>query len=91
MTSSATRSAPSPVKQLANPFRPMTFDPVWRTGTAVALAEGIYEERAFDRMTILADALEEASCNNADILIHCLGEGPHIRGCWVVDLLLGKS
>jgi hypothetical protein len=55
------------------------------------VAEMIYEERAFDRLPILADALEDAGCTNADILAHCRGPGPHVRGCWVVDLLLGKE
>ena len=74
-----------------NPFRPVTFTPNWRTETVVALASGIYAERAFDRMPILADALEEAGCDHADVLSHCRGPGPHARGCWVVDAVLGKS
>jgi hypothetical protein len=74
-----------------NPFHPVKVDPRWRTETVVALATGIYAERAFDRMPILADALEDAGCDNADILAHCRGDGPHVRGCWVVDLLLGKE
>ncbi len=74
-----------------NPFRPITIDPRWQTETVVALATGIYTERAFDRMPILADALEEVGCDHADILAHCRGDGAHVRGCWVVDLLLGKS
>ena len=64
-----------------NPFRPVAFDPRWRTETAVALATGIYAGRAFDRLPILADALEEAGCDNADVLSHCRGPGPHARGC----------
>lgn len=76
---------------VGNPFRHVTFAPVWRAETAVSLATGIYAERAFDRMPILADALEEAGCNNADVLSHCRGPGPHARGCWVVDGVLGKS
>jgi hypothetical protein len=56
-----------------NPFRPVVFDAKWRTETAVALATGIYEERAFDRLPILADALEEAGCDHADVLSHCRG------------------
>jgi len=76
---------------LGNPFRPVTVDPRWLTSTVVDLAAGIYAERAFDRMPILADALEEAGCDHADILTHCRGDGPHVRGCWVVDLVLGKS
>lgn len=74
-----------------NPFHPVTVDPHWRTDTAVALATGIYAGRAFDRMPILADALEEAGCDNADMLAHCRSDGPHVRGCWVVDLVLGRE
>jgi hypothetical protein len=76
---------------VGNPFRPVVFDPAWRTETAVALASAIYAERAFDRLPILADALEEAGCDNTDVLAHCRGPGPHARGCWVVDGVLGKS
>ncbi len=75
-----------------NPFRPVTVEPIWLTSTVVALAQGIYADRAFDRMPILADALQDAGCYNDDILIHCRDESlTHVRGCWVVDLLLGKS
>jgi len=77
-----------------NPFRPVAVNPAWRTwsdGTVAKLAQTIYDDRRFDRMPILADALEEAGCDNAGILIHCRGPGPHVRGCWVVDLLLGKE
>lgn len=76
------------------PFRPMTGDAswlAWNDSTIPKLAQGIYEERAFDRLPILADALEEAGCDNTEILSHCRGPGPHARGCWVVDLLLGKQ
>ncbi|HEY1191218.1 MAG TPA: hypothetical protein VGE74_26525 [Gemmata sp.] len=71
-----------------NPFRPATFDPAWRTPTAVALARGIYADRAFDRMPILADALMDAGCNDTEILGHCRTGEPHARGCWVIDGLL---
>lgn len=74
-----------------NPFRPVALDPSWRTEAVVALAEGIYAERAFERMPVLADALEDAGCAHADILSHCRGDGPHVRGCWVVDLLTGRT
>jgi hypothetical protein len=74
-----------------NPFRPVALDPAWLTSTVVDLARGIYDERAFDRMPILADALQDAGCDNDDALNHCRGPGPHARGCWVVDLILGKS
>lgn len=74
-----------------NTFRPATIDPSWLTPTAVLLAQAIYEARAFDRLPILADSLEEAGCDSADVLNHCRGDGPHLRGCWVVDLVLGKE
>jgi len=74
-----------------NPFRPVALDPAWRTEAVVGLATGIYADRAFDRLPVLADALEDAGCANADVLGHCRGPGPHARGCWVVDLLLGKT
>jgi hypothetical protein len=74
-----------------NPFRPVSFDPEWYTSSAVAIAQGMYESRDFSPMPILADALQDAGCDNADILDHCRGEGPHVRGCWVVDAVLGKE
>ena len=74
-----------------NPFHPVAFDPAWRSEAAVTLAAGIYAEHAFDRMPILADALEEAGCDHLDILTHCRGLCPHVRGCWVVDLVFGKG
>jgi hypothetical protein len=74
-----------------NPFRPVAFSPEWRTDTAVALARQMYEAREFSAMPILADALQDAGCDSAEILDHCRGPGPHVRGCWVVDLVLGKE
>jgi hypothetical protein len=74
-----------------NPFRPAAFSAEWRTSTAVAIAKGMYESRDFSAMPILADALQDAGCDNEDILNHCRGPGPHVRGCWVVDLILGKT
>ena len=74
-----------------NPFRPVTFDPAWRTETAVGLALRMYDERDFAAMPILADALQEAGCDSQDILTHCREPGVHVRGCWVVDLVLGKA
>ncbi len=79
---------------MGNLFRPVTADLSWLTwkdGTVVNVAQAIYDERRFSDMPILADALEEAGCNNADILNHCRYQGEHIRGCWLIDLLLGKK
>jgi hypothetical protein len=76
---------------LGNPFRPVTIDPSWLTSTVLALAEGIYQDRAFDRLPILADSLMDAGCENEDILNHSRSDGVHVRGCWVVDLLTGRS
>jgi hypothetical protein len=80
-----------------NPFRPVFFDPAWRTPTVVVLAQAAYDERILPAGTldaaclaVLADALEDADCDNADILSHLRGPGPHVRGCWCVDLLLNK-
>jgi hypothetical protein len=55
------------------------------------MARRIYDERAFHDLPILADALEEAGCTDAEILAHCRSSGEHVRGCWVVDLVLGKT
>lgn len=74
-----------------NPFRPVTVDTSCFTSTVVALARGIYDERAYDRMPILADALEDSGCDSDEILTHCREDQPHVRGCWVVDLVLGKN
>lgn len=74
-----------------NPFRPVTVESKWLTPNVVAVAETIYEQRRFQDMPILADTLEEAGCTNADILNHCRNEVQHVRGCWVVDLILGKQ
>jgi hypothetical protein len=73
------------------PFRPVTLDSSWLTSTVTSLAQAIYDERAFDRMPILGDALEDAGCDNASMLEHCRSGGEHVRGCWVVDLVLGKE
>jgi hypothetical protein len=77
-----------------NPFRKVVVPPEWlarNEGAVRSLAAGINEDGAFERMGILADALEEAGCTDADILAHCRAEDGHVRGCWLVDLLLGKS
>src|SRR6185295_8434857 len=74
-----------------NPFRPVTLNPAWLTPTVQQLAALIYEERQFDKMPLLGDALEEAGCSNEEVLQHCRGGGEHCRGCWVVDKVLGKE
>ena len=75
-----------------NPFRPVAPDPTWLTADVLAMARGIYDERAFDRMPILADALQDAGCDNEDVLFHCRAANPvHVRGCWVLDLVLAKT
>ena len=74
-------------------FRPLALDlalAAWNGDRIATLAQSIYDERAFDGLPILADALEEAGCTDQDILNHCRGPGPHVRGCWVVDLILSK-
>jgi hypothetical protein len=81
-----------------NPFRPAALDPAWLTPDVTALAQAAYDERNLPagtldpaRLALLADALEEAGCDCAEILGHLRGEGRHVRGCWVVDSLLGKE
>jgi len=84
-----------------NPFRPFTISPAvlaWNNAVVVRLAQTAYDERHLPvgtldngRLAVLADALEEAGCTNADILGHLRGPGRHVRGCWAVDLCLGKS
>jgi hypothetical protein len=75
-----------------NPFRPVIFSPAWRTSTSVGLAQTMYDARHFNAMPILADALQDAGCEDESILSHCRDEQQvHVRGCWVVDLVLGKK
>lgn len=81
-----------------NPFRPVNLDRAWKTPTILALAHAAYENRTLPartlepaRLAVLADALEDAGCDNADILNHCRQPGEHVRGCWVLDLLTGRN
>ena len=73
------------------PFRAISIDPRWLTSTVLDLAQVIYDEKAFDRMPILADALMDSGCDSEEIIGHCRGEAPHVKGCWIIDLLLGKE
>jgi hypothetical protein len=75
-----------------NPYRPaIAIRPEWLSSVAVSLATEMYESGDFAAMPILADALEDAGCTDADVLGHCRGPGPHVRGCRVVDRVLGKG
>jgi len=74
-----------------NPFHPITLNLHWFKPRVVKLTQTIYDERAFNRLPVLADALEDAGCQDADILAHCRQPGEHVRGCWLIDLLLGKE
>jgi hypothetical protein len=74
-------------------FRSVHLNPyclAWNNGTVCRIAQTVYDNRAFDQLPVLADALEEAGCTSADLLAHLRGPGPHIRGCWAIDLPLGK-
>jgi hypothetical protein len=77
-----------------NPFRPVTVDPAWlawQGGTVVSAAQSVYDEHRFDDLPTLAALLKDAGCTHADLLQHLAAPGPHVRGCWVVDVLLGKA
>jgi hypothetical protein len=77
-----------------NPFRPAALDPAWlawNDGAVAKMAGAIYEGRRFADLPILADALEDAGCDDADILAHCRSHREHVRGCWVIDLLLARE
>ena len=83
---------------IGNPFRATRLDTAWRMPTVVSLAQAAYDERALPtghldpvRVAVLADALEDAGCSNEAILSHLRSAGPHVRGCWALDLILGKS
>jgi hypothetical protein len=79
---------------VGNPFRPVKVDPAWlaaNESAASRIAQSMYDENVFDRLPILADALEDAGCADGAILSHLRGPGPHVRGCWVIDLVLGRT
>lgn len=74
-----------------NPFRSISLESRWLTPTVIEEARRIYENRAFDRLPVLADALKDVDCNSTELTNHLQSEEPHFRGCWVIDLVLGKS
>jgi hypothetical protein len=85
-----------------NPFRPLSVLDrsllTWSNGLISRLAQAAYSDRQLpggtldpDRLAVLADALEEAGCTNTDLLGHLRGPGPHVRGCWALDLILGRE
>ena len=74
-----------------NPFRLLVLEATWRTPPVVNLAQSVYDDRTFDRIPELAESLEEAGGTDADLLEHLRGPGPHFRGCWALDVVLGKS
>jgi hypothetical protein len=76
---------------VGNPFQAVRWQRAWRTADVLGVARSIYEESAFDRLPVLADALMDAGCEDEQVIGHCRGDGPHVRGCWVVDLALGKK
>jgi hypothetical protein len=80
---------------VGNPFRPVSPSPQsvlsWNDGIVAKIAQGIYAERAFDRMPILHDALLDAGCADEALLMHCRNPEGHVRGCWALDLILGKE
>jgi hypothetical protein len=83
---------------VGNPFRPGTINPAWQRPTVVSLAQAAYDNRTLpagtlenERLAVLADALEEAGCSDRALLSHLRGPGPHVRGCWGVDLILNRG
>ena len=73
------------------PSRSSSGDPQCLTASAVAVARAVYSARDFSAMPILADVLQEAGCEDEQLLRHCRGIGPHVRGCWVLDWVLGRE
>ena len=82
---------PGLLREVFAAFRPTGDDAAWRTAIVTDFAESIYAGRAFDHLPELAAALESAGCDDADLLSHCRGAGPHARGCWALDAVLGRD
>ena len=84
------------IEDIADPLRNST-PPVgaavltWHGGLVVQLAREIYDEQAFVRLPILADALLDAGCDNEELICHCRRRDDHVRGCWALDVVIGKS
>lgn len=76
---------------VGNPFKTFKVDQQWRTSQMVELAAKIYDDKAFDKLPELGDAVAEGGCTDEDILNHCRQSNEHVRGCWVVDLILGRE
>ncbi len=76
---------------VGDPFQPPSLEPAWCTDTVHSIATKIYDDMDFSEMPILADALEEAGCDEQPILDHCRLDDSHVRGCWVLDMILGKE
>jgi hypothetical protein len=79
------------LRDVVNPYFDDAVEPTWRSKNAVALAKTIYRDRSYDMLPILADALMDAGCTSERLLEHCRSQGPHVRGCWAVDVVLGKD
>jgi hypothetical protein len=93
-TAAAKRQAALLRDVFGNPFRPVNTDRAWLRwgrGTVPKVAQAIYDERAFERLPILADALEDSGCTEQALLSHLRSAGPHVRGCWAVDAVLGRA
>jgi hypothetical protein len=76
---------------VGNPFRRIVLKRQWLVPAVRGLAGSIYDDRNVDELPVLADALEEAGCEEPSVLEHCRGNGKHVRGCWVIDLILNKT
>jgi hypothetical protein len=79
---------------VGNPFQPKRLEPPWQSwkeSEILPLAQATYEDQTFDHLPILADALEDANCTDAELLGHLRGRGPHTRGCWALDVVLSKE
>jgi hypothetical protein len=76
---------------VGNPFRRVVLVPSWRTPTTTDLAQAVNADGRFEAVPVLADALEDAGCTDRAILNHLRGPGPHVHGCWAVDLLTDRQ